>query len=108
MRLKGQLYIICSICFLAFKVPCRPKLTYFCVFHLVNYQNTQLNAEVKNQTSKRHFFRLLGRFTVSAFVGNPCILLRPTRCERTGFYDFKHDVFLYDIRLKSNIKVLSI
>ena len=40
--------------FLAFRVPCSPKLAYFGAYHLVNHQYTELNAETTNQASNRH------------------------------------------------------
>ena len=44
-------------CFLTFRVPCRSKLAYLCVLnHLVNHQNTQLNAKTKNQAFNLHIF----------------------------------------------------
>ena len=53
MRLQRRLYGICLVRFLAFRVPYRPKNVFN---HLVNHQNTQLNAETKNQASSRHNF----------------------------------------------------
>ena len=42
--------------------------------HLINHQNTQLNAETKNQTPNRHIFRVLGRLYILILCGSPCIL----------------------------------
>ena len=39
--------------------------------HLVNHQNTQKNAKIKNQVSNRHTLRVWVVFTVASFVGNP-------------------------------------
>ena len=54
MRLQRQLYGICLIHFLAFRVSCRPN-------HLVNHQNSQWSAETKNHASERDIFRVLSR-----------------------------------------------
>jgi len=57
MRLQRRLYRIFFFCFLTFRVPCRSKLAYLCVLnHLVNHQNTQLNAKTKNQAFNLHIF----------------------------------------------------
>ena len=59
--------------FLKFRVPCTPKLAYFSVNQVyINYQNNQLDVEVKNLVSNRHIFlEFWVVFTVSSFVGNP-------------------------------------
>jgi len=44
------------------------------LYHLVNHQNTQLNAEIKNQALNRHIFRVLGRLYNLILCKEPCIL----------------------------------
>ena len=70
MKLQRRLYGICSVRFLVFRVPCRPKLAYFCALS-VNHHNTQLNAETINQASNRRIHSFGVVFTFSSFVGNP-------------------------------------
>ena len=44
------------------------------LYHLVNHQNTQVNADTKFQAENRHIFRVLDRFYRLIFGGYPCIL----------------------------------
>ena len=59
MRLQSRLYEICIVHFLGFFVGQNRLITV--LNHLENQQNTQLNAEAKNQASNRHIFGVLGR-----------------------------------------------
>ena len=61
MRLQSRLSEICIVRFLdsGFFVGQNRLITV--LNHLENQQNTQLNAEAKNQASNRHIFGVLGR-----------------------------------------------
>jgi len=49
IRLQRRLYGICLVRFLAFRVPCRPKLVYFCAESL--NKPTKYSFESRNQKS---------------------------------------------------------
>ena len=57
MKLQRRLYGSCLVRFLAFKVPCRPKLAYFSKPSKYSFKCT----ETKIQASNRHIFSVLGR-----------------------------------------------
>ena len=60
MRLQRRLYRICLIDFLHSGFCVDQNLAISVLKHLVNHQNTQLNAETKHQASNRQTFRVLG------------------------------------------------
>ena len=60
MRLQRRLFGICLVRFLVFKVPCIVQNWFISVLnHLVNLQNTQLNAETENQALGRLYSLIL-------------------------------------------------
>ena len=71
MRLQRRLYGSCIVPSWHSGLLADKNCFFLSLRHLVNYQNTQLNTEAKNQASNRHILEFCVVCTVSSFVSNP-------------------------------------